>query len=239
MAVNPDSKNLDKGEIARFAAQAALWWDPDGDYRALHEINPVRLAYVRDRAGLSGKKVLDIGCGGGLLCEAMAAAGASVTGIDMAFPSLAVARTHARESGLSIDYRQDTAEDWADRFPQTYDLVACMELVEHVPSPASLIGACAQLVRPGGDLFFATVNRTWLSRLLVIWVSEYVLGIVPRGTHTYGRFVKPQELVRWGEAAGLTAQNVSGLRYLPFVGYAALCRSRAMNYLVHFRKLNK
>ena len=228
-------KNIDADEIARFSAQADEWWDLAGEYKALHQINPVRLDYVRERAGLAGKKVLDIGCGGGLLSEAMAGAGAHVTGIDMAAPSLAVAKAHAERGGLDIDYRQSAAEDWVHGHSGAYDAVTCMELVEHVPDPRMLVHTCARLVRPDGDLFFETVNRTWLSRLLVIWISEYVLGIVPKHTHTYGKFVQPEELAQWGEEVAMTSADVSGVRFLPFVGYAALCKSTAMNYLVHFK----
>jgi len=229
-------ENIDSEEIARFAAQAELWWDPMGEFKALHEINPIRLAYVRDRAGLHGKRTLDVGCGGGLLAEAMATKGARVTGIDMVGPALAAARRHARESGLSVDYQQSTAEAWARDHGDVYDVVTCMELVEHIPDPAGLIQALANMARPGGDIFFATVNRTWPARLLVIWLSEYVLGLVRKGTHTYHKFVQPRELARWGQQAGLAVRNLSGLRYLPFIGYAALCKSTAMNYLMHFRK---
>ncbi len=230
-----DADNLDSAEVARFAAQADKWWDLEGEYKALHEINPVRLAYVTAHAGLDGARVLDVGCGGGLLSEAMAAAGARVTGIDMAAPSLEVARAHARRQGLDIAYRQSTAERWARRHPGGYDVVTCMELVEHVPDPGGLVATCARLVRSGGDLFFATVNRTALSRFLVIWLSEFVLGIVPKHTHTYEKFVRPEELARWGGDAGLTLGNLSGVRYLPYIGYAALCKSTAMNYLMHFK----
>ncbi len=228
--------NIDADEIARFAAKADLWWDLHGQYKALHEINPVRLAYVRRRAGLTGKRVLDVGCGGGLLAEAMAAAGAEVTGIDMVVPSLEVARRHAEKSGLSIAYRQSTAEAWVADHAEAYDVVTCMELVEHVPDPQRLVAACDRMTRAGGDLFFATVNRTWLARLLVIWAAEYLLGIVPRGTHAYGRLVRPAELKRWGLQAGLKLDDVSGLRYLPYIGRASLCRGTAMNYLMHFKK---
>jgi 2-polyprenyl-6-hydroxyphenyl methylase/3-demethylubiquinone-9 3-methyltransferase len=229
-------KNIDVDEVARFAARADLWWDLSGKYKALHQINPVRSAYVRERAGITGKKVLDIGCGGGLLSEAMAVAGADVTGIDMAAPSLSAAKAHALDSRLNIDYRQSTAEDWARSNPGIYDVVTCMELVEHVPDPRRLVHTCARLVRPGGDLFFATVNRTWLSRLLVIWMSEFVLGIVPKYTHTYRKFVQPEELAKWGEEAAMALQDVSGVRFIPFLGYASLCKSTAMNYLEHFKK---
>lgn len=229
------SVNVDPREVAYFKDMASLWWQAKGEFKALHEINPVRLSFVQ-RAGLSGRKVLDVGCGGGLLAEAMAVAGASVTGIDMVAEALAVAREHAAESQVTIDYRQSTAEAWADSHAAAYDIVTCMELVEHVPDPATLVQACARLLRPGGHLFFATVNRTLLSRLLVIMVAEYILGIVRKGTHTYGRFVKPEELAFWGKKAGLTVRGVSGLRYLPVIGYARLCKDTRMNYLLHFRK---
>jgi 2-polyprenyl-6-hydroxyphenyl methylase/3-demethylubiquinone-9 3-methyltransferase len=229
-------ENIDGREIARFASQAHGWWDLGGQFKALHQINPVRLAYVRDRAGLQGRRVLDVGCGGGLLAEAMAAAGAWVTGLDMVAPALEVARRHAFENGVSVDYQQSTAEAWARDHGEIYDVITCMELVEHVPDPAGLIRALARMVRPRGDLFFATVNRTWLARLLVIWASENVLGIVPKGTHTYDRFVRPRELTRWARKAGLEVRDLSGLRYVPFSGHAALCKSTAMNYLMHFCK---
>lgn len=227
--------NIDAEEIAKFTAQADLWWDLKGDFKALHEINPVRVSYVEKQAGLMDRQVLDVGCGGGLLAEAMAAAGAKVTGLDMVDQALKAATVHARQSGLSIDYQHATAEEWAKSHAGRYDAVVCMELVEHVPDPALLVKTCRQLVRPGGDVFFATVNRTWIARLLVIWLSEYVLGIVHKGTHVYYRFVKPRELIQWGRKAGLTLHNLTGLRYLPFVGYAALCNSTAMNYMIHFK----
>jgi 2-polyprenyl-6-hydroxyphenyl methylase / 3-demethylubiquinone-9 3-methyltransferase len=229
-------ENIDSQEIARFTSQADGWWDLKGQFKALHQINPVRLAYVRDGAGLQGRRILDVGCGGGLLAEVMAAGGARVTGIDMVAPALEAARRHAFENKLTVDYRLSTAESWARDHREVYDVITCMELVEHVPDPAGLIYALAQMVRPQGDIFFATVNRTWLARLLVIWFSENVLGIVPKGTHTYEKFVRPRELIRWGRQAGLEIRDLSGLRYLPFVGHAALCRSRVMNYMVHFYK---
>jgi 2-polyprenyl-6-hydroxyphenyl methylase/3-demethylubiquinone-9 3-methyltransferase len=235
--MNPND-NIDSGEIARFAAMADIWWDRDGEFKALHDINPVRLAYVRDRAGLDKKMVLDVGCGGGLLAEALAADGGRVTGIDMAEASLTVARAHMQASGLAIDYRKATAESHAEEKPGRYDVVVCMELLEHVPRPASIIDACARLARHGGDVFFATVNRTWLSWLLVIVAAEYVMGIVRKGTHEYKKLVRPDELRRWGVASGLRVEDLSGLRYIPFGGHAALCRSTRMNYLMHFRKEN-
>ncbi|MDA8140174.1 MAG: bifunctional 2-polyprenyl-6-hydroxyphenol methylase/3-demethylubiquinol 3-O-methyltransferase UbiG [Desulfobacteraceae bacterium] len=231
---NP-SNNVDPNELAKFKAMADLWWQPKGEFKALHDINPVRLAYVRDRAGLAGKEVLDVGCGGGLLAEAMARAGARVTGIDMEASALAAARRHAAQSGLKVDYHQGSAEIWAAQHGAAYDTVTCMELVEHVPDPGGLIQDCARLLKPGGHLFLATVNRTLLSRVLVIWLAEYVFGIVRRGTHTFAKFVQPQELTRWGEQAGLRFMDLSGVRYVPFVGRAWLCRDVGMNYLMHFR----
>lgn len=234
--MSADQDNIDPVEIARFEAQADMWWDRSGEFKPLHEINPVRLAYIRDRCGLAGKRILDVGCGGGLLTEAMAAKGATVTGIDMAQGALAEARQHGRRSGHTIDYRQSTAEHWAGRHAGQYDIVTCMELVEHVPRPMDLVRACSTLVRPRGTVFFSTVNRTWLARLLVIGISEYVLGIVRPGTHQYAKFVRPDELARWARKAGLEQVDLSGLRYLPVVGYAGLCRSTAMNYMMQFQK---
>lgn len=231
--------NVDAAEVANFSAMAPAWWQAKGEFKALHDINPVRLAYVDQRAGLPGKQVLDVGCGGGLLAEAMAAGGARVVGIDMVPEAIAVAEKHAGQSNLSIDYQQSSAENWIQNHRQGYDIVTCMELIEHVPDPAQLVQACAQLVRPGGDLFFATVNRTFLARLLVIWASEYLLGIVRKGTHTYHRFVRPQELLQWGRQADLTPSDVTGLRYIPFWGYSKLCNNTQMNYLIHFKKTER
>jgi 2-polyprenyl-6-hydroxyphenyl methylase/3-demethylubiquinone-9 3-methyltransferase len=230
------TNNIDPEEVAKFGAMADLWWQPRGEFKALHDINPVRLAYIRRHAGLKGKKILDVGCGGGLLAEAMAREGARVTGIDMVSAALTAARRHAADHRLQIDYREGTAEAWAQRHGGAYDLVTCMELVEHVPDPASLVDACARLVRPGGSIVFATVNRTPLAYLLVIVAAEYLMGIVRKGTHRYEKFVRPEELAAWGRQAGLDKPHLSGLRYLPVVGYARLCSSVKMNYLMHFKK---
>lgn len=228
--------NIDQAEIERFGDQADQWWDLKGPFKALHQINPARLAYVSQRAGLRDKKVIDVGCGGGLLCEAMAARKAQVVGIDMAPGALAVARAHAGQRQLSIQYHQSTAEAWAAVHTGVYDVVTCMELVEHVPDPAALVQACAALVRPEGHLFFATVNRTWLARLLVIGMSENILGIVRKGTHQYRRFVRPGELTLWAEKAGLRRADLSGLRFLPYIGYVRLGKGTRMNYLMDFVK---
>ncbi|MCJ8501863.1 bifunctional 2-polyprenyl-6-hydroxyphenol methylase/3-demethylubiquinol 3-O-methyltransferase UbiG [Desulfatitalea alkaliphila] len=229
-------QNVDQEEIDRFGAMAHQWWQPEGPFKGLHDINPVRLAYVARHAELSGRRVLDVGCGGGLLSEAMARAGARVTGIDMAPAALAVARQHAAQNGVNVDYRQAAAETRVGTHAGAYDIVTCMELVEHVPDPAALVAACARLARPGGRLFFATVNRTLLSFLLVILAAEYLLGIVHKGTHHYRKLVRPQELIGWGRAAGLDLTDLSGLRYIPFTGQTRLCGSVRMNYLVCFEK---
>jgi len=231
--------NIDKNEIARYAATAAHWWDRDGELKALHDINPLRLQYVLDRAEIKDRPVLDVGCGGGLVSETLASAGANVTGIDMAVPALNVARAHANESGFEIEYIESTAEDFAQTHREQFAAVTCMELVEHVPDPASVVKACANLVQPGGHVFFSTVNRTFLARVLVIWVAEYVLGIVSKGTHTFSRFIRPEEMERWGQTAGLQLADIAGMRYIPFGGYAALCKSTAMNYLMHFVKTSR
>jgi 2-polyprenyl-6-hydroxyphenyl methylase / 3-demethylubiquinone-9 3-methyltransferase len=228
--------NIDNAEIAKFAAMADHWWDRNGVFKSLHDINPVRLEYICSRSSLKGKSVLDVGCGGGLLTESMSAAGARVTGIDMVEPSLEAAQTHMQQSGLYIDYRINTAEQLALTHAGRFHVVTCMELVEHVPDPASIVKACALLVRPGGDLFFATINRTCLALLLVILTSEYIIGIVRKGTHTYRKLVRPIEMEKWGKSAELKLMDISGLRYIPFLGYCALCRNTYMNYMMHFTK---
>jgi 2-polyprenyl-6-hydroxyphenyl methylase/3-demethylubiquinone-9 3-methyltransferase len=228
--------NFDQNELVRFDGQADQWWQLQGPFKALHQINPVRLAYLSQRIRLRGKKVLDVGCGGGLLCEPMAEQGAQVTGIDMAPKALAVARAHARQRRLDIQYQLSTAEAWSGEHAEAYDVVTCMELVEHVPDPAELVRACAALVRPGGHIFFATVNRTWLARLLVIGVSENILGIVRKGTHQFQRFVRPTELSLWAAQVGLHKADIKGLRFLPYIGYARLCKDTRMNYLMDFVK---
>jgi len=233
---DPQKENIDTDEIARFSAMAKIWWDRKGEFKALHDINPIRLAYIANRSRLTGKSVLDVGCGGGLLSERLASCGARVTGIDMEKVSLSVAREHMKKSGFSIDYRMTTVESLAKEHSERYDAAVCMELLEHVPEPFSIIDACGRLVRPGGDLFFATVNRTFLSWLLVIGFSEYVAGIVRKGTHTYQKLVKPEELKHWGAKARLQFMDLTGLRYLPFLGYAALCKNTQMNYLMHFKR---
>ncbi len=229
------TENIDHMEIARFSEQARYWWDPKGPLEALHDINPLRLDYIRQRAAIRGRRVADIGCGGGILTEALAGAGAKVTGIDWSESALAAARDHAEKSGLSIDYRHATAESLAKEMPGRFDVVVCMELLEHVPSPQSILSACAALVKPGGHVFVSTINRTLLSRFFVIFVAEQVLGVVEKGTHAYSKFIKPRELAGYAENAGLVEKDGTGYMYLPVLGAAWLWPYKSMNYMMHFQ----
>ncbi len=229
-------ENVDAAEIARFAAMAPIWWDRKGVFKALHDINGLRLDYVNARAGLTGKRVLDVGCGGGIFTEALSLAGADVTGIDAGEQPLAVARLHMRQSGLRLHYLRATAEQYAATRPQGFDVVTCLELLEHVPKPSSVVGACSRLVKPGGDVFFATLNRNLKSFLFAIVAAEYILGMVRRGTHSWRRFIKPAELNRWAAAAGFVFEDLTGLHYNPFLRRYSLGGNTHVNYLMHFRK---
>jgi 2-polyprenyl-6-hydroxyphenyl methylase/3-demethylubiquinone-9 3-methyltransferase len=235
---NPKS-NIDEAELAKFEAVAPMWWDRQGDFKALHDINRLRLHYINERAPLAEKAVLDVGCGGGILSEAMAALGATVTGIDMGDAALGVARLHLRASGLQVEYRKATAEEYAATHPDRFDVVVCLELLEHVPDPGSVIAACKILVRPGGDVFFATLNRNFKSFLFAIIGAEYILGLVRKGTHRYNKFIKPAELQKWAAAAGLLLVDVTGLHYNPILRRYSLGGNTHVNYLMHFRKTNK
>lgn len=229
-------ENVDASEIAKFARMAALWWDRQGPFRALHDINGLRVGYIEARAPLAGKSVLDVGCGGGILSEAMAALGAQVTGIDAGETPLGAARHHLRVSGLTVDYRQATAERFARAHAGRFEVVTCLELLEHVPDPASIVAACARLAAPGADLFFATLNRNIKSYVFAILGAEVLLRLVRRRTHTWRRFVKPAELAGWGRASGLVFQDLTGLHYNPFLKKYSLGGSAHVNYLMHFRK---
>ncbi len=231
-----EHSNVDAAEIARFQSAASRWWDPEGEMRPLHELNPVRLAYVERSGALRGRSVLDVGCGGGLLSEAMAVAGATVTGLDLASELLEVARLHALESGVSVDYRLETAEAHAQSHAGRYDVVTCMEMLEHVPDPGSVIAALARLVRPGGHVFVSTINRNPRAWLQAVVAAEYVLRLLPRGTHAYDKFIRPSELAAWGREGGLELVDVAGLEYDPFARSARLSSDARVNYLAHLHR---
>lgn len=231
------SENVDRSETAKFDRLASRWWDPDGESRPLHDLNPVRLAYVAGRVSLRGARVLDVGCGGGLLSEALAAAGAEVTAIDLAPGVLDVARLHLYESGLKVDYREISAEALAEQQPASFDAITCMEMLEHVPDPASIVEACARLLKPGGSWFASTLNRTPRAFALGIVGAEYLLRLLPRGTHHYRQFIKPSELAAALRASGLELDDLRGLDYNPLTRRARLVDSVAVNYLVSARKL--
>jgi 2-polyprenyl-6-hydroxyphenyl methylase/3-demethylubiquinone-9 3-methyltransferase len=228
--------NIDPAEIAKFEAMSSIWWDKKGELKALHDINGLRLNYINDRAHLAGKQVLDVACGGGILSEAMAALGAEVTGIDAGNEALAVAKMHRAQSNLQIDYRLSTAENFSETHIEHFDVIACLELLEHVPEPASIVSACSRMVRPGGDVFFATINRNPKAYLFAIIAAEYVLGLVRKGTHTYRKFIRPAELDHWASSAGLKQKNLTGLHYNPFIKSYSLGGNTHVNYMMHFRK---
>jgi 2-polyprenyl-6-hydroxyphenyl methylase/3-demethylubiquinone-9 3-methyltransferase len=210
------SVNVDHAEVSKFEALASRWWDPLSEFKPLHEINPLRLNYIDEKVSLNGKRVLDVGCGGGILSESMATRGAEVTGIDMGEAPLEVAKLHLLESGQKVDYRKIPVEELAAEQPESFDVVTCMEMLEHVPDPASIIKACATLVKPGGHVFFSTLNRNPKSYLFAIVGAEYILNLLPKGTHEYAKFIRPSELVQWAREATLITHDMCGLVYNPF-----------------------
>ena len=224
--------NADPTELDKFSKLAHRWWDPQGEFRPLHEINPLRLDWIDRHAALSGKTVLDVGCGGGILAEAMARRGAKVTGIDLSEKGLRVAQLHLLESQLAITYENVMAEEYASMHAGEFDVVTCMELLEHVPQPESMVAACARLVRPGGQVFFSTINRNPKSYLFAVIGAEYVLKLLPRGTHDYLRFIKPSELSRYGRAAGLRPEELIGMTYNPITQRYRLGHDCDVNYLL-------
>jgi len=234
--MNVAQHNIDSAEIAKFDALASRWWDPEGEFKSLHEINPLRLDYIRQRANLGGSRILDVGCGGGILAESMATKGATVTGIDMAEKSLGVARLHQAESGTNVEYLRSTAEELAEARAGEFDVVTCLEMLEHVPSPAKIIAACTKLVKPGGDVFFSTINRNPKSFLFAIVGAEYVLRLLPAGTHEYEKFIRPSELDGWARAVGLALQSSIGMHYNPVTREYSLGPNVDVNYLMHFRR---
>jgi 2-polyprenyl-6-hydroxyphenyl methylase/3-demethylubiquinone-9 3-methyltransferase len=231
-------QNVDPKELAKFSELAHKWWDPDSEFRPLHQINPLRLGWIEQLAGsLAGRKVVDVGCGGGILAEAMAKRGADVLGIDLATRSLRVAQLHAMEGGVAnLEYREVAAEALAAEAPERYDVVTCMEMLEHVPDPAAIVQACASLCKPGGWVFFSTLNRNPKSFLFAIIGAEYVLNLLPRGTHEYARFVRPSELARWCRDAGLDLAATRGMQYNPITRRYWLSDDTDVNYLVASRK---
>lgn len=230
------TENIDPAEVAKFEAMAHRWWDPEGDFRPLHDINPVRLGWISARHPMAGTRVLDVGCGGGLLSEGMARAGASVLGMDAGKGPLTVARLHALEAGVEVDYRQQSVETLAQEMPGAFDAVTCLEMLEHVPDPGSVVRACAALVKPGGDLFFATVNRNPKSWALAVVGAEYVLGLLPRGTHDYARFIRPSELGRMLREAHLEVAEITGLTYNPLSRECRAASDVDVNYMMHARR---
>ncbi len=228
--------NVDRAEIAKFEALASRWWDRESEFKPLHEINPLRTNWIDEKSALAGKEVLDVGCGGGILAEAMAQRGARVTGIDMGEAPLSVARLHQLESGVEVEYQQCTAEEMAELHPGRFDVVTCMEMLEHVPDPASVIRACATLVKPGGQVFFSTINRNPKSFAFAIVGAEYVLRMLPRGTHEYAKFIRPAELGSWSRAAGLDMQDIIGLTYNPLLRHYKLANDVDVNYMIHCQR---
>jgi 2-polyprenyl-6-hydroxyphenyl methylase/3-demethylubiquinone-9 3-methyltransferase len=228
--------NIDAQELAKFNAAATRWWDPQGDYRTLHDINPLRLGFIQQSVDLKHKKVLDVGCGGGILAEAMARAGAHVTGIDLSEPLIKTAQLHLLESRLPVEYHTISAEDMAQKHAQAFDVVTCLEMLEHVPEPQSSIKACAALVKPGGHVFFSTLNRNMKAYLFAILGAEYILNMLPRGTHDYAKFIRPSELDSWASTHGLEMLAMKGMGYNPLSKQYFLSNDVSVNYLVHCKK---
>lgn len=224
--------NVDQQEISKFEKMAKTWWDPNGSFKPIHLLNPLRLAYISEKAGgLFGKRVLDVGCGGGILSESMAKQGAQVVGIDMTTEPLAIAKQHAAESGLQIDYQQTTIEDFVATQPEKFDVITCMEMLEHVPDPLSIIQSCQQLLKPNGVLFFSTINRTLKAYALVIIGAEYVLKLLPKGTHEFEKFIKPAELLNWCDQADLRCNEMVGYHFNPLTEKFWLNKDVSCNYI--------
>ena len=228
--------NVDPAEIAKFDALASGWWDEEGESKALHQLNPIRLSYIDNRSQLDGKQAIDVGCGGGILTEALVKSGASTTGIDMGEMALKIAKLHALEAELNIDYQHITAEEKAEQAAGQFDVVTCMEMLEHVPDPVAIIKACSQLVKPGGNVFFSTLNRHPKAYLVAILGAEYLLKMLPKGTHDYQRFIRPSEMAAWCRQAGLEVADITGLSYNPLSKTFKLSDDVKVNYLMHCRR---
>jgi len=232
--------NVDTAEIAKFEALASRWWDKNSEFKPLHDINPLRANFIDERSPVAQKKIIDVGCGGGILAESLAQRGAVVTGIDMGEAPLAVARLHALESGVELTYEHITAEDKAAKMPGEFDVVTCMEMLEHVPDPSSVVRACAQLVKEGGDVYFSTINRNPKSYAFAILGAEYILKLLPKGTHEYSKFIRPSELAQWLRAAGLELQTITGMTYNPLTKHYKLNPNDvSVNYLLHAKKVSE
>lgn len=225
--------NVEAAEVNKFAELAHQWWDTQGVFKPLHQLNPLRLDYIDSRASLNGKRVLDVGCGGGILSESMARLGAQVSGIDLAEKSLEVAQLHALEASMAVDYRCVAVETLAEEKPHSFDVVTCMEMLEHVPDPSSIVRACAALVKPGGHLFFSTLNRNAKAYLMAVVGAEYVLNLLPKGTHDYSKFIKPSELAAWLRQSGLELQHQTGVTYNPLNKQYSLTADTSVNYMLH------
>lgn len=234
--MSTSTTNVDLNEIRKFEDIAHRWWDQESEFKPLHDINPLRLNYIDERSNLKGKIVVDVGCGGGILAESMARRGATVTGIDLGETPLSVARLHALDSGIQVTYRKISAEALAAEMPQAFDVVTCMEMLEHVPDPSSVIQACATLVKPGGQVFFSTINRNAKAFALAIVGAEYLLNMLPRGTHEYAKFIRPSELEAWAYEAGLDLQHTTGMTYNPLFQHYRLGRDIDVNYIMYFKK---
>jgi len=230
--------NIDPAEKQKFDSIAATWWDPDGESRPLHDLNPARLAYITERVELKDTNVVDVGCGGGILSESMAGQGAMVTGIDVAAKALSVAKLHLHESGCKVDYHEATAESWAEQYPSSASIVTCMEMLEHVPDPASVVASCAEMLVTGGHLFMSTLNRNAASFAVAILGGEYITRIIPRGTHQYDRFIKPSELCKWLRASGMNVEEITGIHYNPLERTARTGGHVRVNYLIHAIRLD-
>lgn len=228
--------NVDPAEIQKFEQLASRWWDKSGEFKPLHDINPIRLNFINTNSPLDGKKALDVGCGGGILTESLARAGADTTGIDMGKAPLSIAKLHAMEEGLEIDYQQITVEAHATEHAASYDVVSCMEMLEHVPNPASIVNACTQLVKPGGSVYFSTINRNAKSYMLAIVGAEYMMKMLPKGTHDYSKFIRPSELDIWARQAGLELMGIEGVVYNPLTGMFRKSNDVDVNYMVHYQR---
>jgi len=237
LSENPLSQNIDRSEIAKFEALASRWWDKESEFKPLHDINPLRANWIDERSPVAGKNVLDVGCGGGILAESMAQRGAKVTGIDMGEAPLAVAQLHSLETGITVDYQRCTAEEMASQHAGKYDIVTCLEMLEHVPDPSSVINACTNLVKPGGHVYFSTINRNPKAYLFAVLGAEYLLRLLPKGTHDYSKFIRPSELCNWVRDAGLELQAMTGMTYNPFTKHYRLNEKDVdVNYIIYAQK---